>query len=93
MLGLEDGVSAHGGLASVIGRLRGREARADEVGGMAADRVEAFLGDVAQVVRSEVEARAEFRAREPGEGRGGCRPSACVVCGVVHRTAVVSCGG
>ena len=56
MLGLEDGVSAHGRLASVIGRLRGREARADEIGGMAADRVQAFPGDVAQVLFGQMEA-------------------------------------
>ena len=35
VLSLEDGMSAHGSLSSVVRRIRRRRARADEVGGMA----------------------------------------------------------
>ena len=38
---------------------------------------------------------SDLESLKPGEGCGGCRPLACVVCGAVHRAAsflVVSCG-
>lgn len=46
VLRLEHGVPAHRGLLPVVRRVRGREARSDEVLAMAADRLQPLVRDV-----------------------------------------------
>ena len=61
MLSLEDGMSAHGSLSSVVRRICRRKARADEVGGMAPYRRHAFIRNILSVCRRKPEPRSELR--------------------------------
>ena len=61
VLSLEDGMSAHGSLSSVVRRIRRRKARADEVGGMAPYRRHAFIRNILSVCRRKPEPRSELR--------------------------------
>ena len=62
VLSLEDGMSAHGSLSSVVRRIRRRKARADEVGGMAPYRRHAFIRNILSVCRRKPETRSELRS-------------------------------
>ena len=64
VLRLEHRMSTHGGLPSVVGRIRRRKPRTYEVLGMAADRIHALVGDIPLVLSRELEARAESRPRK-----------------------------
>lgn len=92
VLGLEDGMPAHRRLASVVGRVCGREARAHEVLGVTSDRPDAFLSDVSHVLGREVEPRPELRLRQPPERcvvashAQMLPPSACVASGGIVRS-------
>ena len=61
VLSLEDGMSAHGSLSSVVRRICRRKARADEVGGMAPYRRHAFIRNILSVCRRKPESRSELR--------------------------------
>ena len=67
VLRLEDGVPVHWSLPAVVRRIRRRETRADEVLGVAPDRLHALLRNILPVGRREVEPRSELRARQPLE--------------------------
>ena len=62
VLSLEDGMSAHGSLSSVVRRICRRKARADEVGGMAPYRRHAFIRNILSVCRRKPEPRSELRS-------------------------------
>ena len=64
MLGFEDRVSAHRRLLAVVGRICGREARADEVGAMAAYGLDADALDISLVGGVKFEPVAELRLRK-----------------------------
>ena len=61
VLSLEDGMSAHGSLSSVVRRIRRRKARADEVCGMAPYRRHAFIRNILSVCRRKPEPGSELR--------------------------------
>ena len=61
VLSLEDGMSAHGSLSSVVRRIRRCKACADEVGGMAPYRRHAFIRNILSVCRRKPEPRSELR--------------------------------
>ena len=61
VLSLEDGMSAHGSLSSVVRRICRRKARADEVGGMAPYRRHAFIRNILSVCHRKPEPRSELR--------------------------------
>ena len=62
VLSLEDGMSAHGSLSSVVRRICRRKARADEVGGMAPYRRHAFIRNILSVCRRKPEPGSELRS-------------------------------
>ena len=62
MLSLEDGMSAHGSLSSVVRRVRRCKACADEVGGMAPYRRHAFIRNILSVCRRKPETRSELQS-------------------------------
>lgn len=62
VLSLENRMSAHGSLSSVVRRVRQRKARADEVGGMAPYRRHAFIRNILSVCRRKPEPRSELRS-------------------------------
>ena len=61
VLSLEDGMSAHGSLSTVVRRIRRRKACADEVGGMAPYRRHAFIRNILSVCRRKPEPGSELR--------------------------------
>ena len=61
VLSLEDGMSAHGSLSSVVRRIRRCKACADEVGGMAPYRRHAFIRNILSVCRRKPEPGSELR--------------------------------
>ena len=61
VLSLEDGMSAHRSLPTVVRRIRRRKACADEVGGMAPYRRHAFIRNILSVCRRKPEPRSELR--------------------------------
>ena len=61
VLSLENRMSAHGSLSSVVRRIRRRNARADEVGGMAPYHRHAFIRNILSVCRRKPEPRSELR--------------------------------
>jgi len=61
MLGNEDGVAAHRRLPSVVQRLRGSQALADEVAGMLHDNGEAATVEVSAILRAKPELRPKRR--------------------------------
>ena len=62
VLSLEDGMSAHGSLSSVVRRICRRKACADEVGGMAPYRRHAFIRNILSVCRRKPEPGSELRS-------------------------------
>ena len=62
VLSLENRMSAHGSLSSVVRRICRRKARADEVGGMAPYRCHAFIRNILSVCRRKPETRSELRS-------------------------------
>ena len=62
VLSLEDGMSAHGSLSSVVRRVRRCKACADEVGGMAPYRRHAFIRNILSVCRRKPEPGSELRS-------------------------------
>ena len=62
VLSLENRMSAHGSLSSVVRRIRRRKARADEVGGMAPYRRHAFIRNILSVCRRKPEPGSELRS-------------------------------
>ena len=80
MLRLENRMPAHRGLPAVARRMRRSEPRADEILGVAANRLDALFRDVCPVRRGEVEPRPELRT--------GKLPERCCVvprCHFTHR--------
>ena len=67
VLRLEHGMPAHRRLLPVVRRFSGRETRSDEVLAMAANRLDAFLGDVIPIRYRQVKTGTELRLRQPGE--------------------------
>ena len=61
VLSLEDGMSAHGSLSSVVRRIRRCKACADEVGGMAPYRRHAFIRNILSVCRRKPKPGSELR--------------------------------
>ena len=62
VLSLENRMSAHGSLSSVVRRIRRRKARADEVGGMAPYHRHAFIRNILSVCRRKPEPGSELRS-------------------------------
>ena len=68
VLSLENRMSAHGSLSSVVRRICRRKARADEVGGMAPYRRHAFIRNILSVCRRKPEPGSELRSCKLREG-------------------------
>ena len=62
VLSLENRMSAHGSLSTVVRRIRRRKACADEVGGMAPYRRHAFIRNILSVCRRKPEPGSELRS-------------------------------
>jgi len=68
VLRLENGMPAHRSLLAVVGRVRRSESCAYEIFAMAADRVDAFLGDVLPIRCRQVKPGTELRLRQSCKG-------------------------
>ena len=69
VLRLKHGMPTHRRLLAIVRRVRGREARSDEVLAMGADRLHPLLGNVLPIRFREVEATPELRLPKPRESR------------------------